>query len=105
VRTTDLLTLYRDMRDTIDAIRELTTAIETELASLQIYQDQEAIQRGSPLLKDLAEKTTLLTGTFSICAQRHRQGDSMYAIAQTTCDPSAVATGAEASRHGISPLS
>jgi hypothetical protein len=76
----------------------LTTAIETELASLQIYQDQEAIQRGSPLLKDLAAKTTLLEGTFSMCAHRYRQDGSMHAIAQTTCDPYR-ATSMNAMRH------
>jgi hypothetical protein len=90
------------MRDTIDAIRELTTAIETKLASLQIYQDREAIQRGSPMLKELAEKTTLLEGTFSICAHQYRQDDAMHEICAN--DPQSVRDCGQALRHPATGL-
>lgn len=76
---TDILGLYREMRDAIDAIRGTMTAIETELALLQIYGQQEAIPRGLFRIKELAEHSARLETTFESCVRRREDGS-------VTCD-------------------
>jgi len=69
----DPLSVYSDIRATIDAIHEVAAAIETELARFQIYGEPEAIPRALDRVKDLAAKTSSLESSFSACRDPVRQ--------------------------------
>jgi len=81
VQVSEILPLYGEIRNTIEGIHNLAKAIDTDLARLQIYREQEAIPRALDRAKELAEKIALLERSFGVCAdqcapspQRKREG-------------------------------
>jgi len=64
----DLLSVYREMRATIEGIRDLAASIDSELARLQIYREREAIPRALGQVQALAEQGALLEASFRLCA-------------------------------------
>jgi hypothetical protein len=66
----DNISLYGEIRSTIDAIRETASALETELARHQIYGEREALPRAIEGSRNLATKVTSLQMSLSTCCER-----------------------------------
>jgi hypothetical protein len=71
----DLLSVYRNMRATIEGIRDLAASIDSELARLQIYREREAIPRALGQVKALAEQGVLLEESFRLCADHSQSAE------------------------------
>ena len=61
------LSLYARVRDAIDAIRDLASALECDVARLQIYREQEALPRALTRTDQLAHELAVLEGTLRGC--------------------------------------
>ena len=64
------ISLYAEIRSTIDAIHQTASALETELARHQIYGEREALLRAIEGSRDLATKVASLQMGLSACCER-----------------------------------
>ena len=72
MNATDNISLYGEIRSTIDAIHEAASALETELARHQIYCEREALPRAIEGSRDLATKVASLQMSLAACCERSR---------------------------------
>jgi archaellum component FlaC len=69
VSSSELLPLYRAIRNSIDAIRELATNIEGDVGRVQIYRESDAIHLALERMQSLTAAIQLLESQLHSCAR------------------------------------
>jgi hypothetical protein len=69
MRNTDLLPLYRAIRNSIDAIHELAASIEGDVARHQIYREPDGIRRALERMQGLTTTIEQLERQLLVCTR------------------------------------
>jgi hypothetical protein len=67
--STDLLPLYRAIRNSIDAIHDLAASIEGDVARHQIYREPDGIRRAIERMQGLTTTIDQLERQLLVCAR------------------------------------